>query len=82
MKTTIKLSPTRALTVEPCRLSDMVCLTVIEVITNSNDQKMTAVHDAIFLTPDQVGALIVGLEQAAPETSAVSMLRNFEAECM
>lgn len=82
MKTTIKLSPTRALTVEPCRLSDLVCLSVIEVITNSDDQKMTTVHDSVYLTPDQVGALIVGLEQAAPETSAAAMLHNFEAECM
>lgn len=82
MKTTIKLTTTKALTVEPCRMSDLVCLTIIEVIANSASQPMTTIREAVYLTPDQVGALMFGLEQAAPETPAAAIIRRFESECI
>lgn len=74
MRTTIKLSSIKRLIVEPCRHSDLTTLTV----QHGDDIKST---EAIYLTPDQVGALLVALEFAGAETPAAAVRRQFEEEC-
>lgn len=66
MKTTVKLSQSIALTVLPCAAGG-VMLEISPAPTASN---VAAFH----LTPDQAGALIFALEQAA-EASQISQHR-------
>lgn len=73
MKTTIKLTTTKSLIVEPYRKSDLVAMMI---------QQGGLIIKTIYLTPDQVGALMFGLEQASPETIAARIKREFDAECM
>lgn len=61
MKTTIKLTPTKSLTVEPCKAGGILATVSFSMfgVTSS---------EAMHLTPDQCGALLFGVEQAL-ETS-------------
>lgn len=60
MKTTIKLTPGKSLTVEPCAKRGGVIATLgLELFGIKTSE-------AVHLTPDQCGALIFGLEQALP----------------
>lgn len=68
MKTTIKLSATRSIHVEPVK--DGVLLT--SVFTNI--EGITQPHILGVLTPDQIGALIFGLE-AAEEAHQINQHR-------
>ena len=57
MKTTIKLTREKALTVEPCTKGGLVQLAIRYGI-------QTTSLEGVFLTPDQAAALIFGLEMA------------------
>ena len=57
MKTTIKLTRIKALIVEPCANADLISVSV------RSGAEVTST-EASYLTPDQAGALIFGLEQA------------------
>lgn len=71
MKTTIKTSDGSSIICQPS--SDEIILIVRD--------KFGHVASAA-MTPDQVGALMFGLEQASPETIAARIKRKFESECM
>lgn len=58
MKTTVKLSPTRAMCAYPCKAGGVV----LEITDRAGGAAST---EAIHLTTDQVGALLFGIEQAA-----------------
>ena len=58
MKTTIKLTGAKSLTVEPCRNADLIAL------TRAQRDGANATSEADYLTPDQAEVLIYGLEQA------------------
>lgn len=60
MKTTIKLTTTKRLTVQPCKTGG-----VIVELDNPNALHVLASHITLQLTMDQAGALIFALEQAA-----------------
>jgi ubiquinone biosynthesis protein Coq4 len=59
MKTTIKLTNTKRMTVQPCKTGG-----VIVEYTNPNALFVQAAFFTLQLTPDQAGALIFALEQA------------------
>lgn len=68
MKTTIKLTTTRAMSVHPCKNTGGVVLE----ITDRSGQAATT--EAIHLTADQVGALLYGIEAAA-EAAEIAQAR-------
>lgn len=58
MKTTIKLTPSKSLTVEPCIKGAGIIATLnLEMFGIKTSESM-------HLTPDQCGALLFGVEQA------------------
>jgi hypothetical protein len=66
MKTTIKLTTSKAMTVQPCKTGG-----VILEVNNPHALHVLASNITIQLTPDQVGALIFALEmciEGSPET--------------
>lgn len=62
MKTTVKLTPSKSITVEPCKAGGVLATISFEMFG-------VKTSEPIHLTPDQVGALLFGMEQAA-EASA------------
>jgi hypothetical protein len=74
MKTTIKLTTSKAMTVQPCKTGGVILevnnLPVLApVMLGLSDEKPSNI--TIKLTPDQVGALIFALEmciEGSPET--------------
>lgn len=60
MKTTIKLSTSKSLTVEPCAKRGGVIATIAFEMFGIKST------EAMHLTPDQIGVLMFGLEQALP----------------
>lgn len=76
MKTTIKLSPGKSLSVEPCKIGGVIATLNFEMFGIKSSEAMT-------LTPDQCGALIFGLEQALPEQDQHHSARAaFEQGCI
>ena len=65
MKTTIKLTPLSAMTIAPCKGPQGGV--IIEIENKLRAEQLTTMH----LTPDQVGAMLFGMEQAA-EASGIS----------
>lgn len=72
MKTTIKLTTTKTLTVQPCKTGG-----VIVEINNPHALHVLASHVTLQLTPDQAGALIFALEQVC-EANETAALRGSE----
>ncbi len=69
MKTTIKLGHGYSLAVMPCKTGGLILeITPVPTVTNAL---------TFHLTPDQAGALIFGLEQAA-EADSIAQNRKFE----
>jgi hypothetical protein len=68
MKTTIKLTTTRAMSVHPCKNTGGV---VLEITDRAGGAAST---EAMHLTADQVGALLYGIETAA-EAAAIAQDR-------
>lgn len=69
MKSTIKLTPSKAVCVQPCKQGGVVL-----EITNKAALHVLATTTTLHLTPDQVGALLFALEQAA-EASGIAQER-------
>jgi hypothetical protein len=61
MKTTIKITTTRAIVVQPCKTSGRILLTV----QDRNGE--AASIEALTLTNDQAGALVFALEEGSAE---------------
>ena len=59
MKTTIKLGQGRALIVEPSNLG------TVRLYSASSDEGKPVIEDTFTLSPDQAGALLFAIEQAA-----------------
>lgn len=74
MKTTIKLSHLKSLSVYPCK-KDPLGGVVFEI--SHRNESGAATFEPSYLTADQVGALIFGLEQAA---EAAQIAQDREAE--
>lgn len=73
MKTTIKLTAGKSLTVEPCTKRGGVIATIaFEMFGIKSSESM-------HLTPDQCGALIFGLEEATPKDEKRRMFAAREA---
>lgn len=60
MKSTIKLTPSKAVCVQPCKQGGVVL-----EITNRNALHVLATITTLHLMPDQCGALLFAIEQAA-----------------
>ena len=58
VKTTIKLTASKRLEIQPCKRTGGVLVELVEGLVYKSSE-------AIHLTADQVGAMIVGLEMAA-----------------
>jgi hypothetical protein len=69
MKSTIKLNPSTRLTVQPCKTGGII----LEISPAPTKTDAVTFH----LTPDQAGALIFGLEQAA-EADSIAQDRLLE----
>ena len=63
MKTTIKLTTSKRITVEPCKKTGGVLL---EIINSRDNGKVTSL-EAFHLTADQAGVLVFGIECAERE---------------
>ena len=70
MKTTIKMTTNKSITVQPCKTGGVV----MEII-NQGALHVLAVQTTLQLTPDQIGALIFGLE-AAEEAAQIAQQRT------
>jgi hypothetical protein len=64
MKSTIKLTTSKSLTVQPCKTGGIL----IE-LDNPNALHALAAHTTLQLTMDQAGALLFAIEQAAEAAS-------------
>lgn len=74
MKTTIKLSTSKSLTVEPCAKRGGVIATVAFEMFGIKSS------EAMHLTPDQIGVLMFGLEQALPVQDQLHIAQaNYQA---
>lgn len=69
MKTTIKLTPASAMTIAPCKGPQGGV--IVEICNKLRAEQLTTFH----LTPDQVGAVLFGLEQAAEASGIAADLR-------
>lgn len=90
MKTTIKLTASKAVIVEPCAHADLISLNVRQGVPFG-----FVSGESVYLTPDQAGALIFGLEKALEVMAvraacalaereayrAAGQRASFEAEC-
>jgi hypothetical protein len=68
MKSTIKLTPSKAVCVQPCKQGGVVL-----EITNKNALHVLATITTIHLTQDQCGALLFAIEQAAEAADMMQM---------
>lgn len=68
MKSTIKLTPSKAVCVQPCKQGGVVL-----EITNKNTLHVLATITTIHLTQDQCGALLFAIEQAAEAADMMQM---------
>ena len=66
MKSTIKLTPSKAVCVQPCKQGGVVL-----EITNKAALHVLATQTTLHLTPDQCGALLFAIEQAAEAAEVV-----------
>ena len=69
MKSTIKITPASAITIVPCKGPQGGV--IVEIFNKLRAEQLTTLH----LTPDQVGAVIFGLEQAAEAAGIARDLR-------
>lgn len=69
MKTTIKLTPASSMTIVPCRGPQGGV--IVEIFNKLRAEQLTTLH----LTPDQVGAVLFGMEQAAEAAGIAAGMR-------
>jgi hypothetical protein len=69
MKTTIKLTTASAMTIAPCRGPQGGV--IVEIFNKLRKEQLTTLH----LTPDQIGAVLFGMEQAAEAAGIAADLR-------
>lgn len=65
MKSTIKITPSKSITVEPCIKGTGIIATI------SLEMLGIKTQESVHLTPDQCGALLFGIEQALNEQEGI-----------